>query len=194
MPVLLNQSMMRFDFGRDFGTDAVARQEQEVIGSHEPIRVAAILRCVDAQSSVTARAVAPPPCSRTLSICGFFSIVSPISSRPLSRQCLRKGSMVERDHAAVGPADFLALRSMVSVALAPRSASSMSFFRSSRRHGDRQDAVLEAVVVEDVGERGRDHAADAEIEQRPGRMLARRAAAEIVAGDEDLAPCDRPAC
>jgi hypothetical protein len=33
---------------------------------------------------------------------------------------------------------------------------------------DRQNAVLEAVVVEDVGEAGRDHAADAEIEERPG--------------------------
>ena len=53
------------------------------------------------------------------------------------------------------------------------------------RDPDRQDAVLEAIVVEDVGEVGRDHAADAEVEQRPGRVLARRAAAEIVAGDDD---------
>jgi hypothetical protein len=51
---------------------------------------------------------------------------------------------------------------------------------------DRQDAVLEAVVVEDVAELGRDDAADAEVEQRPRRMLAARAAAEIVAGDENL--------
>ena len=41
---------------------------------------------------------------------------------------------------------------------------------------------------------GRDDAADAEVEQRPGRMLAARAAAEILARDEDLRPCDRPAC
>src|SRR3546814_7928791 len=33
---------------------------------------------------------------------------------------------------------------------------------------------------------GGDHAADAIVEQRPGGMLARRAAAEIVAGDQDL--------
>src|SRR5260221_556323 len=51
---------------------------------------------------------------------------------------------------------------------------------------DRQDAVLEAVVVEDVGEARRDDAGDAEIEERPGRVLAARAAAEIFAGDEDL--------
>src|SRR6266436_3950794 len=50
----------------------------------------------------------------------------------------------------------------------------------------RQDAVLEAVVVEDVAERGRDHAADAEIHERPRRVLAARAAAEIVARDQDL--------
>ena len=55
------------------------------------------------------------------------------------------------------------------------------------RQHDRQDAVLEAVVEEDVGEAGRDDAADAEVLQRPGRVLARRAAAEIVAGDQDLA-------
>ena len=39
---------------------------------------------------------------------------------------------------------------------------------------DRQNAVLEAVVVENIAERGRDHAADAEIEQRPGRVFAAR--------------------
>src|SRR6266851_616504 len=53
-------------------------------------------------------------------------------------------------------------------------------------HPDRQDAVLEAVVVEDVGEILGDDAADAEIEQRPRGMLAARAAAEIGPGDDDL--------
>ena len=72
------------------------------------------------------------------------------------------------------------------VALAPRSASSISLSEVLGADLDRQDAVLEAVVVEDVGEAGRDDAADAEIEQRPGRVLAARAAAEIVAGDQDL--------
>src|SRR5579884_163589 len=54
------------------------------------------------------------------------------------------------------------------------------------RQGDRQQAVLEAVVVENVGEAWRDDAAYAETEQGPGRMLAARAATEIVAGDDDL--------
>ena len=44
--------------------------------------------------------------------------------------------------------------------------------------------------MEDVGEVGRDDAADAEIQQRPGRVLARRAAAEILEGDEDLRAAD----
>src|SRR5487761_134250 len=59
------------------------------------------------------------------------------------------------------------------------------------RHGlsrqrDRQNAVLEAVAVEDVGEARRDHGANAEIEERPRRMLARRAAAEVLARHQDL--------
>ncbi|MDF9790582.1 hypothetical protein M2440_001283 [Methylorubrum extorquens] len=41
-------------------------------------------------------------------------------------------------------------------------------------------------VEEDVGEARGDHAADAEISQRPGCVLARGAAAEIVADHEGL--------
>ena len=40
------------------------------------------------------------------------------------------------------------------------------------RQHDRQDAVLETVAIKDVGEARRDHAADAEIQQGPRRMLA----------------------
>src|SRR6185437_6487771 len=43
-----------------------------------------------------------------------------------------------------------------------------------------------AVVVEDVGKIGRDDAADAVIQQRPGRVLARGPAAEILVRDDDL--------
>ena len=53
------------------------------------------------------------------------------------------------------------------------------------RQGDRQQAVLEAVGVEDVGKTRRDDAGHAEIHQRPGCVLAARPAAEIVAGDAD---------
>src|SRR5207237_9345555 len=51
---------------------------------------------------------------------------------------------------------------------------------------DRQDAVLEAIIVEDVGKARRDDAADAVIEERPGRVLAARPAAESVGADQDL--------
>src|SRR5690606_10938692 len=51
---------------------------------------------------------------------------------------------------------------------------------------DRQDAVPEAVIVEDVGERGRDDAAGTEIKQAPRRMLARGTAADIVACNQNL--------
>src|SRR5687768_11187115 len=49
----------------------------------------------------------------------------------------------------------------------------------------RQEAVLERVGEEDVGIRGRDHAAEAVFQQCPGRVLARRAAAEILAREQD---------
>src|SRR5215471_10467063 len=52
--------------------------------------------------------------------------------------------------------------------------------------GNRQDAVLEAIIIEDVGKARRDDAADAEIEKRPGRVLAARPAAKIVRSDQDL--------
>src|SRR5689334_5212215 len=42
----------------------------------------------------------------------------------------------------------------------------------AQHHG--QQAVLEAIGEEDVGERRRDHAAEAVVAQRPGRVLARR--------------------
>ena len=64
----------------------------------------------------------------------------------------------------------------------PPLASSISALHLVVRQGDGQQAVLEAVVVEDVGEAGGDHAADAEVHQRPGGVLAARAAAEVVAG------------
>src|SRR6185503_7485150 len=53
----------------------------------------------------------------------------------------------------------------------------------AQHHG--QEAVLEAVGEEDVAERRRDHAAKAEVHQRPGRVLARGAAAEVLAAEKD---------
>src|SRR5262245_6257614 len=50
----------------------------------------------------------------------------------------------------------------------------------------RQEAVLEAVGEENVGEGRRDHAAEAVVHQRPRRVLARRAAAEVLAREQDV--------
>src|SRR5207244_5688945 len=50
---------------------------------------------------------------------------------------------------------------------------------------DRQQAVLAAVVVEDVGERRSYDRAKAVVEERPGRVLARAAAAEIAPREQD---------
>ena len=63
-----------------------------------------------------------------------------------------------------------------------------------RLDGDRQQAVLERVVPEDVGERGADHGPEAEAGERPGRVLARGAAAEVVAGEQDLRRPARAGC
>ena len=49
-----------------------------------------------------------------------------------------------------------------------------------------EQAVLEAVVVEDIGETGRNDALDAVVSQCPGGMLPGGTAAEIVAGHQDF--------
>ena len=48
-----------------------------------------------------------------------------------------------------------------------------------------QDAILVAVVVEDVGETRRDHTSYTLIQQSPGRVLTRRATAEVLARNQD---------
>ena len=55
------------------------------------------------------------------------------------------------------------------------------------RQRDRQHADLGAVGVEDVGEARRDDRPEAEVLERPDGVLARGAAAEVAAGDEDRA-------
>src|SRR5690606_28448510 len=52
---------------------------------------------------------------------------------------------------------------------------------------DREQAVLERVVAEDVGDLAADHGAQAEVAQGPGCVLARRAATEIAPRQQDLA-------
>jgi hypothetical protein len=82
------------------------------------------------------------------------------------------GVDLERDRAAVRPGYHLVLE-------VDRDHSVGAAFRVVHqqvdvllRQHDRQDAVLEAIVVEDVRKRGRDHAADPEVHERPRRVLA----------------------
>src|SRR5579863_1875730 len=53
---------------------------------------------------------------------------------------------------------------------------------------NREEPVLKAITVKDIGEGGRDDAAEAEIQKRPGRVLPRGAAAEIGPGHQDARP------
>ena len=101
-------------------------------------------------------------------------------------QCLRCASISNLHHAAVRSADFLLLQIDRERGIGAALGVVEQLVEVLGADADRQHAVLETVVVENVAERGRDHAADAEIHQRPGRVLAARAAAEIVAGDQDL--------
>ena len=93
---------------------------------------------------------------------------------------------VELDDAAVGPANFLRFKVDRQRGVGAAIGVVHQLLELFRRDLDGQDAVLEAVVVEDVGKARRNYAADAEVEQRPRRMLAARPAAEVFAGDEDL--------
>src|ERR1019366_4159934 len=87
---------------------------------------------------------------------------------------------------AVRPYDDLTLQVHRDARVATEFAVVNQLLANRARQADRQDAVLEAVVEEDVSEIRCDDAANAEIEQSPGCMLARGAAAEILVGDDDL--------
>ena len=64
-------------------------------------------------------------------------------------------------------------------------ASQQRLGRPRRVDLDGHEAVLGAVVAEDVGEARRDDGLEAVVHDRPDGVLARRAGAEVGAGDED---------
>src|ERR1700722_8903383 len=105
---------------------------------------------------------------------------------PVHQAVLAEGIDLEFYGAAIGSADFLAGQIDRQRRVGTAFGIVEQFVEVVLGDADRQNAVLETVVVEDVAERGRDHAADAEIEQRPWRVFAAGAAAEIVAGDQHL--------
>ena len=109
--------------------------------------------------------------------------VSPMASRPFSIFSLRPRIDLEGEALARRRGHGLGLQVDGEHVVAALGLLHQRLHLLGRQdHG--QQAVLEAVVVEDVGEAGGDHAADAEVQQRPGRVLAARAAAEVVAGDQ----------
>jgi hypothetical protein len=54
------------------------------------------------------------------------------------------------------------------------------------RNNDRQRGILQRVALEDIRERRADYSAEAEFSQCPRRVLARTAAAEVIAGQQKL--------
>ena len=104
---------------------------------------------------------------------------------PFDEALLAEGIDLELDDPAVGTADFLRRKIDGDRRIGAALGVVVQLGEILARDLDWQDAVLEAIVIEDIGEVGRDNAADTEVEQRPGRMLPRRAAAEIVASDND---------
>src|SRR6266849_4574020 len=92
----------------------------------------------------------------------------------------------EPDHAAVGTAYLLLFEVDGEARIGAALGIVEQLFQIFRGHLDGQHAVLETIVVEDVAERGRNYAGDAEVLQRPGSVLTRRTATEIVAGDKNL--------
>src|SRR4051794_9099396 len=80
---------------------------------------------------------------------------------------LAEGIDVEADAAAIGTGDLLLLQIDAEDRIGPALGVVHQLVEIFLGDLDRQDAILEAVVVENVGEAGGDHAADAEIQQRP---------------------------
>src|SRR3546814_20337384 len=105
---------------------------------------------------------------------------------------LVRSSDVEGDGAAGRPGDLLLLQIDGDDGVGAARGVVHQQIHLLLRQNDGQNAVLEAVVVEDVCEARRDDAADAGVAQHPGSMLADGAAAEVLACDQDLrVPEDR---
>ena len=101
-----------------------------------------------------------------------------MSSSPPSRRRLISGSMSNVDLAAV-ERDDLALQ------VDRRLAGLHQRLDVVLRQDHRQQPDLRAVRIEDVRERRRDDRLEAVVLERPRRVLARRAAAEVAPGGED---------
>jgi hypothetical protein len=165
--------------GHDLGADAVTGQDRDL---HRGSFVQAMWRSQPRLRMPSQGILASRSASKARILSAWRS-VRPMSSKPLTRQYLRNGCTSNGSSLAVGLDHHL-----------PRQVDRQPVTREGRhlveqlghlRFGqhDGQDAVLEAVVEEDVGEAGRDQRAEAVLPQRPGRVLAAGAAAEVLARD-----------
>src|SRR5262249_14451134 len=71
------------------------------------------------------------------------------------------------DHAAIGPAYFLLFEVDGEARIGAALGIVEQLLQILRADLDRQKAILEAIIVENVAERGRYHAGDAEVLERP---------------------------
>src|SRR5437588_7367 len=101
---------------------------------------------------------------------------------PVQQAVTLEGVERERRELAGGVLDRLLLE--IDGQLLP--AETLQPLHLRRREHDRDEADLDAVLPEDVTERRPDHDVEAGVLQPPGRMLARRPAAEVPAGEQDL--------
>lgn len=121
------------------------------------------------------------PCLLERADCGLLQQQIPELIHTLEQALAGKGFDFEGDGGAIGQFDARGLQ--IDNDLAAFEAGDA--LPVGVGDDDGQHAVLERVVAEDVGDAGGDHRADAVVVQRPGRVFARRAAAEVAAGGED---------
>ena len=107
----------------------------------------------------------------TVDVIGLFE-GEPDIVEPVEQAVLAEGIDIEADRAAVGTADLLIRQVDGDGGVGAALGVVLQLLQVVGADDDRQNAVLEAVVVENVGEGRRDDAADAEVEQRPGYARA----------------------
>ncbi len=111
----------------------------------------------------------------------------PMSSRPSWRRHLVKGSKSKRA-SKPGRCDRLLLEVYDDLRCGVRLGQFDQPLNLLLGERHREEPDLGAVGVEDVGERGGDDGAEAPVLKPPWCVLARRAAPEVGAGDEDARP------
>src|ERR1700720_4353236 len=93
---------------------------------------------------------------------------------------------IEGDDSAIGAANFLGFEINRERRIGAALGVIHELGEVVWRDNDRKNTVLEAVVVENIGKTRRNDAADSKVEERPGRMLARGAATEIIFRDKNF--------